>query len=97
MLKPYSLENPPMSMTRRNILIGACLLTLGACTSGRADLGSSPRTVLVAGATGRTGTPVVTQLLAEGYKVRALVRDPEKARAKLGDQVTYVTGDVTDP
>ncbi|MEZ5562425.1 MAG: SDR family oxidoreductase [Gammaproteobacteria bacterium] len=86
-----------MSMTRRNILIGTCLLALGACTSGRADLGSSPRTVLVAGATGRTGTPVVTQLLAEGYKVRALVRDPEKARETLGDQVTYLTGDVTDP
>ncbi len=86
-----------MSMTRRATLIGACMLTLAACSTGTASLPAAPKTVLVAGATGRTGTPVVAQLLAEGYTVRALVRDPVKARAVLGDQVTYVTGDVTDP
>ena len=86
-----------MSMTRRSALIGACVLALSACTTGTAGLSAESKTVLVAGATGRTGSAVVAQLLADGYTVRALVRDPAKARAALGDQVSYVTGDVTDP
>lgn len=86
-----------MSLTRRSALIGACLLAASACSTGTSTLSAAPKTVLVAGATGRTGTPVVTQLLADGYKVRVLVRDPAKARTTLGDQVTYFTGDVTDP
>jgi len=86
-----------MSLTRRSALIGACLLAVSACSTGTGSLSAAPGTVLVAGATGRTGTPVVTQLLADGYKVRVLVRDPAKARTTLGEQVTYFTGDVTDP
>jgi uncharacterized protein YbjT (DUF2867 family) len=86
-----------MSLTRRSVLIGACLLTVSACSTSTAELSAAPRTVLVAGATGRTGTPLVAQLLAEGYTVRVLVRDPAKARAILGEQVSYITGDVTDP
>jgi uncharacterized protein YbjT (DUF2867 family) len=50
--------------------------------------------VLVAGATGRTGQQVVRELNAAGYRVRALVRDPVKARAVLGDTVEYASGDV---
>jgi uncharacterized protein YbjT (DUF2867 family) len=91
------MENLPMSLTRRSALIGACVLALGACSTGTGGLSAAPKTVLVAGATGRTGTPLVAQLLAEGYTVRVLVRDPAKARAVLGEQVTYLTGDVTDP
>jgi uncharacterized protein YbjT (DUF2867 family) len=91
------MENQPMFATRRSALIGTCMLALTACTTGTASLSAAPKTVLVAGATGRTGSAVVTQLLAEGYTVRALVRDPVTARAALGDQVTYVTGDVTAP
>ena len=86
-----------MSMTRISALIGACILILSACTTGTAGLTGDSRTVLVAGATGRTGTAVVAQLLVDGYKVRALVRDPVKAKAAFGDQVSYAVGDVTDP
>ncbi|MFW2403541.1 MAG: SDR family oxidoreductase [Gammaproteobacteria bacterium] len=50
--------------------------------------------VLVAGATGRTGTEIVTELLANGYRVRAFVRDIEKAREKLGDEIEFAQGDV---
>ena len=50
--------------------------------------------VLVAGATGRTGQQIVRELNAAGYRVRALVRDPVKARAVLGDTVEYASGDV---
>ena len=52
--------------------------------------------VLVAGATGRTGTEVVTELLADGYRVRAFVRDVDKARDKLGDGIEYAQGDVRE-
>lgn len=85
-----------MIITRRSALIGACVLALSACTTGTAGLTTTPKTILVAGATGRTGTEVVSQLLADGYTVRVLVRDQEKARAAFGDRVSYFTGDVTD-
>ena len=52
------------------------------------------RLVLVAGATGGTGRAVVTNLQAQGYRVRAFVRDEGKARVVLGDDIEYVTGDV---
>lgn len=50
--------------------------------------------VLVAGATGRTGQQLVRELTTAGYRVRALVRDADSARAVLGDGVEYATGDV---
>ena len=86
-----------MSLTRRSALIGACVLAISACTTGTASLSAAPKIVLVAGATGRTGTTVVGQLMAEGYTVRALVRDPVKARVTFGDKVSNFTGDVTEP
>lgn len=54
-------------------------------------------TVLVAGATGRTGQQIVKHLLKGGYHVRALVRDPVTAKEQLGPDVEYVQGDVKDP
>jgi len=65
---------------------------LAACTG----MGKAPKTVLVAGATGQTGVLIVRQLQQQGYHVRALVRDPEKARGQLGPDVDYVQGDVKD-
>ena len=53
--------------------------------------------VAVVGATGRTGVPVVEQLVARGYKVRALVRDAAAAKAKLPAGVEVVVADVRDP
>lgn len=52
--------------------------------------------VLVAGATGRTGRLVVSNLLDQGYPVRALVRDVEHGAEILGDGVKLVKGDVRD-
>jgi uncharacterized protein YbjT (DUF2867 family) len=50
--------------------------------------------VLVAGATGRTGQKVVSELLANDYSVRAFVRDAGLAREKLGSDIEYAEGDV---
>ncbi|MCP4001786.1 MAG: SDR family oxidoreductase [Gammaproteobacteria bacterium] len=54
------------------------------------------QTVLVAGATGGTGRALVRDLQSQGYTVRAFVRDKSKARPVLGDEVSYVTGDVRE-
>lgn len=48
----------------------------------------------VAGATGETGRRIVQQLVDRGIPVRALVRDPEKARSILPTGVELVKGDV---
>jgi putative NADH-flavin reductase len=52
--------------------------------------------VLVLGASGRTGRPLVEQALAAGHRVRAFVRTP----SKLGlthERLEFVQGDVLDP
>lgn len=53
--------------------------------------------ILVVGASGMLGKPVAHQLLADGYIVRVLTRDPEKATAKLGETFEIVPGDVEKP
>lgn len=87
-----------MILTRRSgLLLVAALaagMTLAGCTAG---LSGEPKKVLVAGATGQTGQLIVSELLASGYEVRALVRDTAKARKVLGDQVELVQGDVKNP
>lgn len=52
--------------------------------------------VLVTGATGNVGTQVVRELQARGASVRAFVRDPNAAAARLGD-VELAVGDFGDP
>jgi uncharacterized protein YbjT (DUF2867 family) len=58
--------------------------------------------ILVLGGTGLLGGPVVRRLLADGFKVRLLARDPEKAHAAFDDASAeaagfeIAAGDVTD-
>ena len=51
--------------------------------------------ILVTGATGTIGREVVAQLLAAGQKVRAMTRNPNKAR--LDARVDLVSGNFEDP
>jgi len=51
--------------------------------------------ILVTGATGTVGREVVAQLLVAGQKVRALTRDPSKA--KFDGRVEVVKGDFDAP
>ena len=53
--------------------------------------------VVVAGATGGTGRLVVKHLIAEGYEVRAMVRNLEKGKKVLGEDSKLVQADVTEP
>lgn len=53
--------------------------------------------VLVTGATGKLGQLLVPRLLAEGVTVRALTRNPERARTLLGPEVEVARGDLDQP
>ena len=82
-----------MKLSRRilpALIAGLC------CTVTWAGAHQSAETVLVVGATGRTGKLIVPELIAQGYQVRAFVRDAAKGREVLGPDVTLVTGDITD-
>jgi len=56
---------------------------------------SPQATFLVLGATGGTGKHFVSEVLADGHRVRALVRTPGKLAA--GPNLEIVHGSVTDP
>lgn len=53
--------------------------------------------ILVTGATGTVGSEVICQLATAGQQPRALVRNPEAARQRLGGQIDVVTGDLDRP
>ena len=57
---------------------------------------SRQQPVLVLGATGRVGVLIVQLLLDRKYRVRALVRNVEKAKNILAADTELVTGNVTD-
>jgi uncharacterized protein YbjT (DUF2867 family) len=54
------------------------------------------QTILVVGGTGRLGEQVARQLLRDGFEVRLLARDVERARTLLGRDFDYFAGDVED-
>jgi uncharacterized protein YbjT (DUF2867 family) len=54
------------------------------------------RTFLITGATGDIGSRVVELLLERGDRPRVFVRDAGKARARYGDRVDIVIGDLAD-
>jgi uncharacterized protein YbjT (DUF2867 family) len=56
-----------------------------------------PMKALVVGATGETGRRIVQQLTTKNIPVRALVRDPVKAREILPASADIVVGDVLQP
>ena len=53
--------------------------------------------ILVTGAPGNVGTPLVHELLATSASVRVAAWDVEAARAAFGDRVEIVRFDMTDP
>ena len=49
---------------------------------------------LITGATGKIGHATARTLIAEGHEVRALVRDPERARGVVPDGAEPVRGEI---
>lgn len=76
------------------VTVSLCTLSTVSVVVAAEPAGASARTVLVIGATGRTGREVVVKSLEAGYRVRALVRDELRARASLGGDVELIVGDV---
>ncbi len=54
------------------------------------------KTILVIGATGMLGKPVAKQFLKDGFHVRVLARNPQKAQQVLGDGFDIRAGDVAN-
>jgi uncharacterized protein YbjT (DUF2867 family) len=54
------------------------------------------QTILVVGGTGMLGEQVAWQLLREGFEVRLLARDVERARTLLGPDFEYFAGEIDD-
>ena len=59
-------------------------------------MNNTNKTILVIGGTGMLGKPVARQLKADGFKVRLLALNPEKAQTLLGSGYEIVKGDVDD-
>jgi uncharacterized protein YbjT (DUF2867 family) len=78
------------------LAIAAIAVLMGGCASVEQN---TPETILVGGATGRQGAAVIDELLARGYKVRALTRKPEgkKALSLKARGIEVVQGDYGDP
>jgi NADH dehydrogenase len=55
------------------------------------------KTILVIGATGNLGKAVAKQLKKDGFKVRVLSRDKEKARKIFNKEFEFAEGDVLQP
>ncbi len=53
--------------------------------------------ILVLGGTGMLGAPAARRLKADGFAVRLMARDPEKAGGVFGEGFEIVGGDVADP
>jgi uncharacterized protein YbjT (DUF2867 family) len=62
-------------------------------------MGNGDKTILIAGATGRQGGAAIRHLLPNGWKLRALTRNPNGYAAKQlsGQGVEVVQGDLEDP
>jgi nucleoside-diphosphate-sugar epimerase len=61
------------------------------------DTLSNPKLALVLGATGGVGGALTEALLARGWTVRALAREPEKAKAGRDARIQWLGGDALDP
>jgi uncharacterized protein YbjT (DUF2867 family) len=57
-------------------------------------MSNTSKQILVIGGTGMLGKPVAQQLKADGFNVRLLARNPEKAQKLLGAGYEIVKGDV---
>lgn len=59
-------------------------------------MSTTNKLILVIGATGMLGKPVAIQLLKDGFRMRVLARNPEKALKLLGDGFEIIKGDFDD-
>ena len=73
-------------------IVAGLMLLIPRLTS----LGAAVIVMVMIGATGMLGRPVARRLVLEQRPVRALVRDPQRARTLLPEACELVKGDVRD-
>jgi uncharacterized protein YbjT (DUF2867 family) len=83
----------------RAALIALAVVACGASSRSPGPPARASRTILVTGATGSQGGATARALLALGYRVRGLTRDPasDRARQMAALGVQLVKGDLNDP
>jgi len=85
-------------MQRRHVLFGGAAVALLPGQRAKADNHGTPSQgrVLILGATGRIGRFIAETIHEDGYTVRAVTRDPARARERFGDAYEWVKADVRD-
>lgn len=78
------------------VILTSFLMGCGQAAAIADSSAAEPPVVLVIGATGRTGGSIL-MALGDDYRIRALVRDVDRARAKLPANVALFRGDVRQP
>ena len=63
---------------------------------GKATSSEQAGIIMVIGATGRAGRPIIKRLKAQGYTLRAMTRNRERAISRVGDEYDWVEADVKD-
>lgn len=84
-------------MKRRSVLVGGLSSLLVARPSFAATANTSKGRVLILGATGRIGRFIAETIRADGYAVRAVTRNVERAKSKISGDYEWVKADVRDP
>lgn len=84
-------------MKRRTLLQGAALSLLLPWRSAAAQGAPTKGRVLILGATGRIGRFIAETIRADGYAVRAVTRDVERAKSRIPGDYEWVQADVRNP
>jgi uncharacterized protein YbjT (DUF2867 family) len=84
-------------MKRRTLLQGAALSLLVPWRSAAAQSAPTKGRVLILGATGRIGRFIAATIRADGYAVRAVTRNVERAKSTIPGDYEWVQADVRDP
>jgi uncharacterized protein YbjT (DUF2867 family) len=84
--------NQKEEMTRKPPWKSRTLFCYNLPSEPRPDMG----TILVTGATGYIGGRLVPELIARGYRVRVMVREPLHIRAQMWPQAEVVVADALD-
>jgi uncharacterized protein YbjT (DUF2867 family) len=93
-----------LTATRHARLLTATILAisigLSACSlsadQSKASSSEQTGTIMVIGASGRAGRPIIKRLKEQGYTLRAMTRNRERAISRVGDEYDWVEADVKD-
>lgn len=75
----------------------ALVITAFSANQAQAEATADEYTILVGGATGRTGFRIVQLLNQQGYRVRGMTRNRQRAQETFGSEIEWVEADVRDP